>query len=88
LAWPVSGDGRTKISIGVSPTLMMAGLLPLRVMVGGVVVGVVEAAFCVMDFGGFGHRAVSNIAQKCIESKINIMLGRPIRSGYNESTTV
>ena len=30
----------------------MAGLLPLMVMVGGVL-GVVEAEFCVTDFGGF-----------------------------------
>jgi hypothetical protein len=33
---------------------MMKGLSPLMVMVGGVVVGVVEAEFCVTDFGQFG----------------------------------
>jgi hypothetical protein len=33
---------------------MMAGLSPLMVMVGGVVGGVVEAEFCVTDFGRFG----------------------------------
>jgi len=33
---------------------MMAGLSPLMVMFGGIVGDVVEAKFCVTDFGRFG----------------------------------